>query len=65
MTTKSMTKFEPNWVIMLLIVVGAYFLLKNLGSPAKAAFSNEESWKWVDYKGRERQIVVHRNVEQH
>jgi len=23
---------------------------------------NEETWEWVDYKGRKRQITVHRRV---
>jgi hypothetical protein len=36
-------------------------LAKTALAPAKA--KNVEVWQWIDYRGRERQIVVHREVE--
>ena len=29
----------------------------------KSVISNEETWKWVDYKGRQRSISIHREVK--
>lgn len=31
---------------------------------AGGSYTNEETWEWVDYKGRERKIVVHRNARE-
>ena len=31
----------------------------------KSVISNEETWKWVDYKGRQRSISIHRDVKVH
>ena len=36
-----------------------------LPAPQEVARSrNLETWTWIDYKGHERQITVHRDVEQ-
>lgn len=32
--------------------------------PHAAQASNEESWKWTDYKGIEHEIMVHRKVNE-
>jgi len=38
----------------------AYYL--PMAAPKPVAYTNEEVWQWVDYKGRDREIRVHRDV---
>jgi hypothetical protein len=33
-------------------------------SNEKVRYENEETWTWTDWKGREREIVVHRKVKE-
>jgi len=34
-----------------------------LQKPVGQIYMNEETWHWVDWRGRERQITVHRRVK--
>ena len=39
--------------------------VRALPSPQDVARAhNEEVWEWTDYRGKDRRITVHRNVEQ-
>ena len=51
-------------LILALVAVGLYLWLKSRPQSIAAPIimENEESWSWVDYKGRDRQITVHRHV---
>ena len=52
-------------LILALVAVGLYLWLKSKQPVALAAptiMENEEKWKWVDWKGRDRQITVSRHV---
>ena len=62
-------EFFAGLVVGLILGVPLAWLLMNaltLSAPRpaqKQKLSNKEEWVWVDYKGRERRIVVHREVE--
>ena len=45
-----------------LIIVGLllWVLFRQQSPPTQV--SNEETWTWVDWQGKERSITVHRNV---
>jgi hypothetical protein len=44
------------------IVLGAFVVYLLIGRQVQRV-SNAETWNWIDYKGNERQMVIHRNVE--
>jgi hypothetical protein len=55
-----------SWPIVNIILALIYSraptqLVKTTSTPAKA--KNIEEWVWTDYRGKERRIVVHRQVE--
>ena len=47
-------KMDTGTLILLGVIV---FLLLS-----KQSKSNEEVWNWIDWRGQDRKIVVHRNV---
>jgi hypothetical protein len=68
---------DDNWflVVLGLLGVGAliYLVLGNRPQSAalpqsaplpSVAINNEEKWQWVDWQGRSREIIVHRDVRQ-
>ena len=60
--TKSVIKIDQSMVMILLGIFIAYLLLKNRSQSA-IGFKNAETWEWVDWKGRQRGITVHRDVK--
>jgi hypothetical protein len=47
--------------IILSLIYSRASLYQSASTSAKA--KNVEVWEWVDYRGRERRIVVHREAE--
>jgi len=49
---------------LLLILLLGLFLFSKTKEETKTAitYQNEETWEWIDWKGRQRQITVHRKV---
>ena len=61
-----MVRKGSNNSLLMLIVIGIliYLVLKtNQQKPIGTAVENEEDWKWVDWRGKERQITVHRQIK--
>ena len=54
---QQMTTLAIGIAIVLLIM---YFMRKN---SLATRISNAETWNWEDWKGRQRQITVHRDVK--
>ena len=61
-------------LILALIGLGILALFKSQPPPTiipstivatKPVISNEETWKWTDYKGRKRTISIQREVKVH
>ena len=45
-----------------LVVLGIFMLMGKKSTPAQA--TNEETWEWTDWQGRQRNVTVHRKVQQ-
>lgn len=45
-----------------LVIVALLVLLLRQRAAGTASLHNEETWRWTDWRGRERQITVNRNV---
>jgi hypothetical protein len=50
-----------NWLIILLIAAGVIVYMSKRQN-AVNNISNAETWKWVDYRGKEREITITRDV---
>ena len=55
---------KDNWLLILLIGAGILYFASRRSNNGGAVnnISNAEVWKWVDYKGHERQITITRDV---
>ena len=54
----SQTKYLITIALIALII---YLILRSRGTASQ--FTNLEKWEWMDWKGRERQITVHREAK--
>ena len=62
--TRALIKRQSTQVL-LLVAIGlliAYLIWKSR-TPSLTGFSNLETWDWTDWKGRQRQITVHRETK--
>jgi len=68
---------DDNFLLVVLGFLGLgalIFLVLNKPNPSTSlpqqptqpsvAINNEEKWQWVDWQGRSREIIVHRDVRQ-
>jgi len=64
--TKSLTisKSNMNIIFVVLGIVALFYFIRksSMGAPV-TQFNNAETWEWVDWKGRDRQITVHRDAK--
>jgi len=57
--------FRPKQVAQEYRTVQSYQpIIQEVVSNEKVRYENEETWTWTDWKGREREIVVHRKVKE-
>ena len=56
---KKVKKDNSGLVILGLLVLIAFILLKSKSQ----SISNEEVWRWTDWRGRQREIVAFRKVQ--
>lgn len=53
---------KTNLPLLILLGIVIFYVIAR-SRPQPTGFTNLETWGWVDWKGRQRQITVHREVK--
>ncbi len=54
---------QHRWIVPVLIILALYLILKGKGQVTGVSqVSNSEVIEWVDYRGVNRKLTIHRNV---